>query len=448
MIMIFQCLRRKSGFISFVSGLRSHYHKMEHSRFKRYFTNPWKEGTVGSETDFTLDADTGVTRIKEMINLISSKRPAVTKDGEGGLYVGIGGIAYMYYYLSQSPLFASEKDQFIEKGLEYVRAAFLYTHQSVPVKQAEECAFLLGPAGIYATAAALHHAKGSPLEAEQFCQLYVSLSSICTPVDFLACGGDELLVGRAGFLCGALWLEKVFGSPVVPISDLHKVCQTIIISGRCYAQRTKSQCPLMYAYYGTEYLGAAHGLSGILQMLLSVPGFIQSDASIERDVRTSIDYILSTQSAEGNFPFATEEVRFKTRQPEDEMVHWCHGAPGVVYLMAKAYILWQEDRYLQSCIRCADIVWDKGLLKKGPGICHGVAGNAYVFLTLYRLTQDEMYLDKARQFASFLFCEEFLTCSRSPDSPFSLFEGIAGTACFINDVLQPSSASFPFMNIF
>lgn len=156
---VFQWLRRKNRLISFVTGL-SHYHKMEQSRFKRYFTNPWKEGTVGSETDFILDADTGVTRIKEMINLISAKRPPVTKDGEGGLYVGIGGIAYMYYYLSQSPLFASEKDQFIEKGLEYIKAAFLYTHQSVPVKQAEECAFLLGPAGIYATAAALHRAKG------------------------------------------------------------------------------------------------------------------------------------------------------------------------------------------------------------------------------------------------------------------------------------------------
>lgn len=83
----------------------------------------------------------------------------------------------------------------------------------------------------------------------------MSLSSICSPVDFLACGGDELLVGRAGFLCGALWLEKVFGAPVVPIADLHKVCQTIIISGRSYAQRTKSSCPLMYSYYGTEYLG-------------------------------------------------------------------------------------------------------------------------------------------------------------------------------------------------
>lgn len=86
-------------------------------------------------------------------------------------------------------------------------------------------------------------------------------------------------------------------------------------------------------------------MSGILQMLLSVPGFLQSDPSIERDVRTSIDYLLSTQSAEGHFPFATDEIRFKTRQPEDEMVHWCHGAPGTMFfVMGSAFAL-----YLKIC---------------------------------------------------------------------------------------------------
>ena len=29
----------------------------------------------------------------------------------------------------------------------------------------------------------------------------------------------------------------------------------------------------MYAYHGTEYLGAAHGLCSILQMFLTVPGY-------------------------------------------------------------------------------------------------------------------------------------------------------------------------------
>lgn len=169
---------------------------------------------------------------------------------------------------------------------------------------------------------------------------------------------------------------------------------------------------LSYIFF--NFAGAAHGLSSILQMLMSVPGFLQTDPSAERDVRTTVDYLLSLQSLDGNFPCAADEIRFSTRRPDDELVHWCHGAPGmifnfwfiiyfghgsfrflststfvtsselgdfyiflkyftllnysgIVYLMAKAYLMWQEERYLQSCIRCADVVWNKGLLKKGPG---------------------------------------------------------------------------------
>lgn len=414
-------------------------------RPKRYFPNPWLHG-LQETTEFSQEV--WVAKTSELINLITSKLPPSAADGDGGLYVGTGGVGYMFYHVSHSPLYAAEKDQLIQKGLEYVKAALLYTHQNVPLRQTEECAFLLGPAGIYAVGAALYQAAGSVAEAQHFCQLYKSLSSVILPVDFLSCGGDELLVGRAGYICGALWLQKVFGSPIVPLPELHKVCQSIITSGRNYAKRTKSLSPLMFAYYDTEYLGAAHGLSGILQMLMSVEGFLQSDPSVERDVRATVDYLLSVQSLEGNFPAATDEVRLKSRRPEDELVHWCHGAPGVVYLMAKAYLMWQEDRYLQSCIKCGDLVWEKGLLKKGPGICHGVAGNGYIFLILYRLTQNDMYLRRAEQFANFIFSDEFQAGARSPDSPFSLYEGLAGTVCFLNDVLQPSKAAFPFMEIF
>lgn len=35
--------------------------------------------------------------------------------------------------------------------------------------------------------------------------------------------------------------------------------------------------------------------------------------------------------------------------------------------MAKAYLRWKEEKYLQSCIKCGNLVWEKGLLKKGPG---------------------------------------------------------------------------------
>lgn len=74
-----------------------------------------------------------------------------------------------------------------------------------------------------------------------------------------------------------------------------------------------------------------------------------------------------------------------------------------------------------------------------------------MFLLLYRLTQDEKQLRRARQFAAFMQTEEFKANSRVPDSPYSLFEGIAGTACFLADLVDPSEGcqgSFPFIDVF
>lgn len=130
------------------------------------------------------------------------------------------------------------------------------------------------------------------------------------------------------------------------------------------------------------------------------------------------------------------------------MVHWCHGAPGVVYVFAKAYLVFKEQKYLDACHKCAELVWKKGLLLKGPGICHGVAGNGYVFLIMYRLTGDKMYLYRAVKFFEFLTSEQFLRHARKPDNEFSLYEGVSGTVCYLLDLLEPEKAAFPFMDVF
>lgn len=122
---------------------------------------------------------------------------------------------------------------------------------------------------------------------------------------------------------------------------------------------------------------------------------------------------------------------------------------GIVYLFAKAHLTWPDDRrYLAACERCADLTWQCGLLKKGPGICHGVAGSGYVFLLLYRLTGNQLYLHRAARFAEFLESPEFQNGARTPDTPFSLYEGLAGTVCFVADLLQPERAQFPFFDVF
>lgn len=177
---------------------------------------------------------------------------------------------------------------------------------------------------------------------------------------------------------------------------------------------------------------------------MSVSGYLDTNPSVLRDIKTTVDYLLSLQDSEGNFPSALDELD----RPVNELVHWCHGAPGMIYLMAKAYMLWHEPKYLKSCEAMSDLIWTKGLLKKGPGICHGVAGNGYAFLLMYRMTQDRKYLECAGEFAKFLENDEFKRGARVPDYPYSLYEGIAGTACFLVDLIEPDKAAFPFSDIF
>ncbi|GLH07166.1 LanC-like protein 3 homolog [Gryllus bimaculatus] len=414
------------------------------SQPKRYFLN--KLNDYDGE-EISVSENEWKQKLLQVVNVIKERQPPRVHDADGGLYVGVGGIGYMYYFLSQSPLCSVEKADFVKKGLNYIDASLSYI-DSHKGDHSQKSAFLLGYAGIYAVAAVLNNSAGNKEAAEKYLRKYIKAADNCMPVHYLRCGGDELLVGRAGYLSGALWLEKELGNGTIPPKIMKNLCDSMIQSGREYARKYKSPCPLMFAYYDTEYLGAAHGLSTILQMILTVPGYLQSDPKAEFDVRTSVDYLLNLQTASGNFPCATDELGRRARSESDELVHWCHGAPGVVYLMAKAYLHWKDEKYLQACIKCGDIVWNKGLLKKGPGICHGVAGNAYVFLLLYRLTNDKKYLHRAQAFAQFMFTSEFEKGARTPDCPFSLYEGWAGSACFLADLARPQSAAFPFLDVF
>jgi len=98
-----------------------------------------------------------------------------------------------------------------------------------------------------------------------------------------------------------------------------------------------------------------------------------------------------------------------------------------------------NDSYLDLAKSAGDVVWERGLLKKGYGLCHGTAGNGYVFLDLYRATNDIKWLHRAIKVRFLLndiifsirflqFAEHCLDyakhdLSRTPDHPYSLFEG-------------------------
>lgn len=146
-------------------------------------------------------------------------------------------------------------------------------------------------------------------------------------------GCEEYMNGRAGYVLGSLFLRQHFPDDLLlnVQEDLLAICLQMLQVGRDYSVSVGHSSPLMYTWHDSEYFGAAHGISSILLAFLSVPGIPPND---QKDVKESVDYLLSLQTASGNFPSSSRWIG-KPRKDEDELVHWCHGASGIVYLMAK-----------------------------------------------------------------------------------------------------------------
>eukprot|EP00397_Hematodinium_sp_SG-2012_P061478 GEMP01081482.1.p1 GENE.GEMP01081482.1~~GEMP01081482.1.p1 ORF type:complete len:169 (+),score=22.89 GEMP01081482.1:542-1048(+) len=154
-------------------------------------------------------------------------------------------------------------------------------------------------------------------------------------------------------------------------------------------------------------------------------------------VENGVRWLMTHRLPDKNWPSVLGE-------PGRGLIHFCHGAPGAVFLYAKAFEVLKKQEYLETALEAGELVYRSGVLRKGLGICHGVSGNAYTFLTLYRLTQKELWLERAWQYARLMKLP--LKC-RTPDNPYSLFEGLAGTVCFLKDLQDPATARFPLYEL-
>lgn len=245
---------------------------------------------------------------------------------------------------------------------------------------------------------------------------------------------NELLYGRAGYLWACLFLNKHFGDGTIPATHTGAVVNEIIKDGRKLAN--KGQCPLMFEWYGEKYWGAAHGLAGIMHVLMEMN--LKPDEL--EDVKGTIKYMIKNRFPSGNYMWSEEDRK------RDVLVHWCHGAPGVALTLVKAAEVFGDKEFLEAAADAAEVVWNRGLLKR-VGICHGISGNAYVFLSLYRLTGNVEFLYRAKAFACFLLDRAHKLISQGEmhggDNPYSLFEGLGGMAYLFLDMTKPAEARFP-----
>lgn len=62
----------------------------------------------------------------------------------------------------------------------------------------------------------------------------------------------------------------------------------------------------------------------------SQPGFVNVEEYVHRLVKPSVDHVCRLRFPTGNYPPCIGDDR-------DLLVHWCHGSPGVVYMLLQAY---------------------------------------------------------------------------------------------------------------
>ncbi|KHN80702.1 LanC-like protein 3 -like protein [Toxocara canis] len=399
----------------------------------RYMDNPYLENAKEKSEqvrDKWLNDET-----KTLLNEIC-KRRAKDDDCHGGAYTGIAGIAYALLRAVQ--MFPDREHTLLElcgqltdKHLKAAKHADLQ----------RESRFLLGTVSVYVVRLLVDAAVGR--SNEDIVKRLDDLGKRILEDGYQGDGDDEMLAGRAGYLAAALNLRMAMRKDLIQMKRVKAVLNKMIESGRTYAAEHNSPTPLMYQYHGREYLGAAHGLMGILQMLLSF--FDLLDEQAKMDITATLDWILSVQKSNGNVASKVEDV--DVDKGENELVQWCHGATGAVHLFIVAFIRFGDNKYLKAAERALDLIWLKGMLLKGPGICHGVAGSGYAFLLYYRLTHHQRYLERAKCCALLLSGDEFRARARTPDRPHSLYEGIAGTVCFLCDLVEPNSAQFPLIPI-
>ncbi|KAJ4726276.1 LanC-like protein [Melia azedarach] len=332
------------------------------------------------------------------------------------LYTGALGTAYLLFKAYQ----VSKNDSDLKLCSDIVKACDSAARDSGRVT------FICGRAGVCALAAVLANNAGD----ERLLDRYLTqFKEIKLPSDL----PDELLYGRVGFLWACSFLNKHIGKETISTTRMRAVVDETIKSGRRLAN--KGRCPLMYEWHGKKYWGAAHGLAGIMHVLMDMD--LKPD-EVE-DVKGTLRYMIKNCFPSGNYPSSEGSE-------SDRLVHWCHGAPGVTLTLVKAAEVFGDKEFLQAAVDAGEVVWKRGLLKR-IGICHGISGNTYVFLALYRLTGNVEFLYRAKAFACFLHekAQKLIAEGKmhGGDRPYSLFEGIGGMAYLFLDIIEPSGSRFP-----
>ena len=197
---------------------------------KRYFENPLSDLTLGQEIQ--IDHTLWKTRIKKLIQAIITKEEnSSNRRVDGGLYVGISGIAYMMWYVSEKLPHLN----CLENAKKFAQIHFKFCQNESPKDLGSKLGFLLGNTGVYAANAVIANSMGDVQASKSFVKLFANAEEDYLSADPMGVGSDELFIGRAGYLTGCLWLQDKLGYQVLSEEKVFQLCYIIVQEGRKFA---------------------------------------------------------------------------------------------------------------------------------------------------------------------------------------------------------------------
>lgn len=445
----------------------------------RFFDNPFP--SFAQYRDNTGESYSSITNSNQIMNYIFSRLQSMitnfptdnaTSKYSGSVYVGIGGFCVLFLriiqiieeYKSNSnknyenfisnlclmcnndencTSIVSNDNEVKEQLLKYV---FYYNAHAMKSfdRSSIRYSFLEGIPSAYAIRIVFYFYQKNQQKMDKYLDKLRSLATNVLKLD-----SNELLYGKCGYLSAFLYIHQFTkDDELLLCNEVKSVAQSVINDGKQYAeilaQQTKHAPPLMWTWHDTQYYGGAHGVAGILLTLMYIPSILQSSENKALIIQM-LDFCQTLKLQSGNYASSSRSLK----KGKDILVQFCHGCPSFVHMYSKAYEVFGNELYLQYAAQACDVVWKRGLLKKGPGLCHGIGGSGYSFLCMYRYTKNaksddwQQYMYRALQFANFM-TDPQLVYARKPDRPFSMFEGIVGGISFAIDCLMaPDTAKFP-----
>lgn len=249
---------------------------------------------------------------------------------------------------------------------------------------------------------------------------------------------NEILFGTPGTMLGVYYLIKLSGDQRF-YEHFQRLKRMVL---EAWELDNESHCHMWSQNFSGSFklVGAAHGTFGNIQVLLRTKELLSEEEIKLINSRSSEAFQkLSIETGEcANWP--------KLRGDSNHMLlHWCHGAPGVICDLADYLPRYEKNDEL--LVKAGNLIWEAGPLKKGTSICHGTTGNALAFLKLHKRFKDDLWLERAKAFAMHALkqCQELE--KQHGQLRYSLWTGDLGLV-WLNMQIKNNTADLPMLDVY